>query len=212
MKPIGVFGGTFDPIHFGHILPILDVCKHTGINHVRYVPNSRPGHRSQPAATAKHRWNMTQLALADYPFLHADDLEIRQSGLSYTVPTLRYFRGKFSLRPLSLILGLDAFLQIHRWYWWAEVLRLANIIVMNRPGTNWPRTMPKWFERAQVLHSGVLYQRMAGNIYIVAVSELDISASAIRKQLKSGGDVSKLMPQSVVHYISEANLYQNMRR
>ena len=207
MKPIGVFGGTFDPIHFGHIWPVLDVCRFTGISEVRYIPNSRPGHRSQPQTDVNHRWNMTVLALDAYPELVADDREIRRADMSYMVPTLRSLRSEFGLRPLCLILGVDAFLQINRWHWWMNVLKLANIIVMDRPGTNIPHQLPNWWIDALKLSTRSLYERMSGSIIHVAVNRVGISATELRNRLRHGESIAGMMPDTVSDYISHHNLY-----
>ena len=207
MKPIGVFGGTFDPIHYGHILPVLDVCESTGLSEVRYITNARPGHRSQPAADSIHRWRMTVLALAEHPKLIADDREIRRPGISYMVPTLRSMRSEFGFRPLCLILGLDAFSQIHRWYWWAEVLHLANIVVMARPGATHLRHYPKRVVQAFNSRTRVLFECMSGHICTVSVSQLDISATQLRIELRKGADTTNYLPKNVAQYIDDHELY-----
>ena len=207
MNPIGVFGGTFDPIHFGHINPVLDVCRQTGISEVRYIPNSRPGHRGLPKTDASHRWNMTQLALEGYSELIADDREIRRPGTSYMVPTLRSMRSEYPLRPLSLILGIDAFLQIHRWYWWACVLQLANIIVMSRPGFHFPHQLPGWWSRAVQDKPRALFEKMSGSIFHVVVPPIDISASDLRRKLFRRENVAGLLPEIVTRYAEEHHIY-----
>ena len=208
MNPIGVFGGTFDPIHLGHIQPVLDVCQATGISEVRYIPNYRPGHRSQPRTDAKHRWKMTQLALEGYDELIADDREIRRAGVSYMVPTLCSLRSEFLMRPLSLILGIDAFLQIHRWYWWANVLKLSNIVVMDRPGSRIPHRLPDWWLRALCDNSRVLFERMSGSVVHVMVDRVGISATEVRKALQRGDCLAGTLSDNVLDYIGQHNLYQ----
>ena len=207
MRPIGIFGGTFDPIHFGHILPVLEVCELTRIEQVRYVPNARPGHRGAPRTAPEHRWNMTELALAEYPQLVADDREIQRPGKSFMVPTLRSMRSEFGLRPLCLILGMDAFLHITQWHWWADVLKLANIIVMNRPGANVPNVIPVWWAKALHTHPRVLFERMAGNVVQLDVSLIDISATRLRISMSKGEDSPDALPDAVSQYIAEHQLY-----
>lgn len=210
MKPVGIFGGTFDPIHFGHINPILDIREFTGISEVRYIPNSCPGHRDQPQTATIHRWNMTVLALDCYPNFIADDREIRRAGKSYMVTTLRSLRSDFAMRPLCLILGVDAFLQIHRWYWWADVLKLANIIVMSRPGTKFPYHLPDWWFRALEASPRKLFEKMSGSILHVIVDQVDISATELRNKISKGDDCSGAMPYSVYEYIKQHNLYNDL--
>ncbi len=188
-------------------MPVLDVCARTGLSEVRYIPNARPGHRGQPTADSVHRWKMTALALSEYSKLIPDDREIQRSGVSYMVPTLRSMRSEFGLRPLCLILGLDAFLQIHRWYWWAEVLRLANIVVMTRPGASHPRHYPKRIIQAFTPRTRVLFECMAGHICTVSVLPVDISATQLRFKLRIGGDTTNYLPKNVAQYIDEHRLY-----
>ncbi len=207
MKPIGVFGGTFDPIHVGHILPILDICRLTGIDEIRYVPNARPGHRAEPRTDPQHRWNMTVLALEGHPQLIPDDREMRRPGKSFMVPTLRSLRSEFRLRPLCLILGMDAFLHIKQWYWWAEVLKLANIIVMNRPGAKVPRVLPVWWGKALHSQTRVLYERLAGNIVHLDVSLIDVSATRLRINMSLGQGCTSSLPEPVAQYIAQHQLY-----
>ncbi|MDE0309942.1 MAG: nicotinate-nucleotide adenylyltransferase [Acidiferrobacterales bacterium] len=209
MKPIGVFGGTFDPIHFGHIRPMLEIRESTGISQVHYIPNSRPGHRDQPQTASIHRWNMMVLALDSRPDFVADDRELRRAGMSYMVTTLRSLRSEFALRPLCLILGMDAFLHIHRWYWWADVLKLANIIVMNRPGADFPNQLPGWWLQALEFNPWILHRKMSGCILHVAVERVNISATELRSRIARGDDCSESLPESVYEYINKHNLYQS---
>ncbi len=210
MKPIGVFGGTFDPIHYGHIKPVLDIREFTGIPEIRYIPNSRPGHRSQPQTSALHRWNMTVLALDGYTELIADDREIQRAGTSYMVTTLRSLRSEFVMRPLCLILGIDAFLQIHRWHWWAEVLKLAHIVVMSRPGTEFPYQLPDWWFQSLEVSPRKLHSKLSGFILHVAVDRVDVSATELRNRISRGDDCSGVLPDSVYAYIKQHNLYNNL--
>ena len=207
MKPIGIFGGTFDPIHMGHIIPVLDVCDITGIDEVRYVPNARPSHRGAPQSDPEHRWNMTVLALQDYPNLVPDDREVRRPGKSFMVPTLRSIRSENHLRPLCLILGMDAFLQITQWYWWSEILRLSNIIVMNRPGAKVPNVLPVWWDQAIQTQTRVLYERLSGNIIHLDVSLIDVSATRLRVSMARGDERPEALPEEVANYINEHRLY-----
>ena len=208
MNPVGIFGGTFDPVHRGHIEPILDVCRLTGIQDVRYVPNARPGHRSDPLADARVRRQMLTLALADYPQFSVDNREIRRPGKSYMVPTLRSFRMQLGFRPLCLILGIDAFLHLKQWYWWAEILRLANIVVMDRPGFTLSRWGPDLRGRATRTGSQNLYKQMSGCICHVPVTTINVSSTRIRKKVAFGLDIAADTPVAVSEYIRKHGLYE----
>ncbi len=208
MNALGIYGGTFDPIHYGHIQPILDVCRQTGIREVRYIPSARPGHRRAPRTDATHRLNMVALAIADIPGFVADDRELRRPGKSYMVPTLRQFRREYRFRPLCLILGADAFALFHRWYWRAEVLRLANIIVVNRFGS---RLMPASTARYRRLTCDSplhICKRISGAICHIETVPMDISSTRIRKMFAAGQAGSGLVPDAVSGYIAEHRLYR----
>ncbi len=208
MNALGLFGGTFDPIHYGHIRPILDVCRQTGINEVRYIPSARPGHRRTPRAPAQHRLNMVALALADIPQFVADDCEIRRAGKSYMVPTLRQFRSQFQFRPLCLILGMDAFSQIHRWHWWAEVLRLANIIVVSRFGET--SMVGSVANHGLKLNDDphIVQRNVCGSICRIDAAPVDVSSTRLRKKIAQGDKVDGLIPAAVASYVAKHKLYR----
>ncbi len=208
MKPIGIYGGTFDPVHYGHIWPVLEVRDRTGITEIRYIPNFHPPHRSAPRTDAAHRLNMLRMALSSYPGMQADDREIVQAGRSRTVSTLRSLRGEFPLRPLCLLIGMDAFLEFEKWHSWQHVLRLANVIVMTRPGFSRPRRLPSWWRCADTDDSAALSRTVAGLVYQAAVQPVRISATEVRRKLACGSDISAEVPQTVIDYLTNNNLYK----
>lgn len=206
MHPIGIFGGTFDPIHRGHIETVLDVCRCTGMRKVFFVPNAHPVHRPAPSTQTRHRWNMLQLALSDYSELIADDREIRRSSQSYMVPTLRSFRLQYETRSLCLILGIDAFAELETWYRWQEVLQLANIIVMDRPGfqhsKNYLPCRESLTRVEEVIQSGF------GRVCFVPVTEVNVSATEIRMKITREEDCTDDVPLKVWEYILQNGLYK----
>ncbi len=210
MTPLGIFGGTFDPIHYGHIYPILDVCEQTGISEVRFIPSARPGHRPTPRTDELHRLNMVALAVADIPKFIPDDREIRRTGKSYMVPTLRQLRHENRFRSLCLILGADAFNQIHRWYWWSEVLRLANVVVINRLGSEMPNAhrFRHQLQPSKLPHE--IWKRLCGVVCYVSTRPVNVSSTELRKMFASGSDVGKFVPEAVLAYIARHNLYSNL--
>ena len=170
MRPIGIFGGTFDPIHNGHLLPVDEVRRSLDLDSVRFILAARPGHRASPVADVDHRWRMLTLAIGDFPHFVADDRELRRGGISYTVPTLESLRQEVGSRSLCLILGLDAFLDLPTWHRWREVTCLAHVAVMQRPGWTPPVPLPEWWAAAVCPQGRDLGERSAGWIRLVTVT------------------------------------------
>ncbi len=132
--PIALLGGTFDPVHYGHLRFADDVRRALGLDEVRLLPARDPPHRAGPAATAADRLAMLRLAVAEFPGLAVEERELRRDGKSYTVLTLEELRHEDPQRPLWLLLGADAFLGLPTWHRWREVFALAHVVVVARPG------------------------------------------------------------------------------
>lgn len=208
---IGVFGGTFDPVHFGHLRPLLEVKQSLGLDEVRLIPSFIPPHRDVPGASAEQRLAMLVLAVAETPGFVIDQRELQRGGQSYTVDTLQSLRDELGDRqPLCLIMGLDAFVALDSWHQWQRLNELAHIVVTQRPGGLLPKVgaVAELVEQAQALDVDELQQQPAGRIYFQSVTQLDISATAIREQFAHGRDVRFLMPDSVRHYIETHGLYK----
>ncbi|MCA1790568.1 MAG: nicotinate-nucleotide adenylyltransferase [Thioalkalivibrio sp.] len=206
---IGVLGGTFDPIHFGHLRPALEVHECLGLCELRFIPSHEPPHRGAPAAAARHRLAMVERAIAGVPGFMVDSRELDRSGPSYTVDTLRSLRDEIgSDRPLLLIMGLDAFAGLDTWHRWREIPALAHVVVARRPGSSIPKHAA-YLERAAATESpSALEDRAAGLVLFQPVTQLDISATDIRKRLRAGHSPRYLLPDSVRRYINEHDLYQ----
>lgn len=197
---IGIVGGTFDPVHDGHMLPVLRLSQEADFFRIHYVLCARPPHRPPPRASVSHRFNMLQLALEPYPLLEADDQEISRPGPSYTVPTLINLRRKYGDRSLCLILGLDAFLGLQTWHRWQEVQTLANLLVLARPGWE-PESGPEHVDPA------VLGDCSSGRVVFWSGVEVPCSSTAIRQRLGAGRDVSRWVQPRVLQYIYDNKLY-----
>jgi nicotinate-nucleotide adenylyltransferase len=139
MQPIGIFGGTFDPIHYGHLRTALELKRALDLARLHFVPAASPPHRTAPSTDAALRLRMVQAAIAGEPGFFADDRELKRPGLSYTFDTLTSFRAEFPDRPLCLLLGMDEFLNLPYWHKWRELLDLAHVVVAQRPGWEAPR-------------------------------------------------------------------------
>lgn len=214
--PIGVLGGTFDPIHFGHLRLAETARENLDLAELRLVPAGEPPHRGTPRSPAMHRLAMTKLALVGNPALRVDDFEVRAEGPSYSVRTLRHLRAVLGEdRPLVLILGADAFEGLPDWHRWEELFSLAHIAVANRPGyashDRWPADRPPQLATActgRFLDTpGQLTDTPAGGILPFEMTPLAISATLIRDLLGRNHSARYLLPDPVLDYIAAHHLY-----
>lgn len=207
---IGIFGGTFDPIHYGHLRTALEVREALGLDEMRFIPCGLPPHRSRPQASAEDRLALLTLALegADTSF-RIDDRELRRAGPSYMVDTLTSIRAEFSDCPLCLILGIDAFQGMPAWHRWREVFKLAHVIVMQRPfETTYADALEQMLSQRLVADKAALTHQAAGCIYFQEVSQLAISASRIRDLIRHGKSTQYLLPEPVRQFIADRGLYR----
>jgi nicotinate-nucleotide adenylyltransferase len=209
MSPLGIFGGTFDPIHFGHLRTAFELLHALGLAEVRFVPAGQPPHRDVPLCDAMHRLAMVRAATADQPGFVVDDREIHRDGPSYTVTTLRELRAGAPARPLCLIVGMDAFLGLPQWHEWRAVLELAHVVVAHRPGWAAPETgilgdllAARGTARVEELHAAP-----AGRILVRPVTQLEISSTDLRDLIVSGRDPRYLLPDAVRAIIRDTGCY-----
>lgn len=207
---IGIFGGTFDPIHYGHLRTALEVADAFELSEIRFVPCRIPPHRGQPRASADERLAMLELALeGSDPRLHIDDRELRREGPSYMVDTLSSMRAESSECPLCLIVGLDAFQGIPAWHRWRQIFKLAHVVVMQRPfEAEFADALERELDERLVSVRATLHQKPAGSICFADVSQLAISASRVRELIRTGKSTQFLLPDSVRAYIAERGLYR----
>ena len=214
--PIGVLGGTFDPIHYGHLRLAEELAETLKLAEVRLIPSGTPPHRSPPQVSAEHRLAMVRLATADNARLRVDEREIRRAGPGYTYDTLAALRGEAgATRPLVLLVGADAFLEFATWHRWHEVFGLAHVAVAHRPGfpvERWAERMPQPLAREyaarRMQQPLATHLQPAGGIVVVPFTALDLSATAIRDMLRAGASPRYLLPASVLDYIRAHGLYQ----
>jgi len=213
--PIALLGGTFDPVHYGHLHFADDVRRALGLSEVRLVPAGDPPHRGSPSAPAADRLAMLQLAVTEFPGLVVDDRELRRGGKSYTVLTLSDLRHEFPDNPLLLLLGADAFRGLPSWHRWREIFDLAHLVVVERPGVNLQTGLPAsllpyWRDR-HVDDPRSLLARPAGAIFVQPIAPHDVSATAIRESAAKGGFAAGkwrgLLPPAVWAYIGTHHLY-----
>lgn len=213
-SPVGVLGGTFDPIHNAHLQLAQEARAVTGLGEVRLIPAGTPPHRQAPRAPAHDRLAMVRLAIKGHAALSVDEGEVQSSQPSYTVPTLRRLRIELGMeRSLVLILGADAFAGLESWHAWRELFSLAHLLVATRPNhaldaARMPAGLAAEFNGRQYAPED-LSSVPAGRIASFAMTPMDISATAIRQRLAIGEPVRGLLPDSVLDYISLHNLYQD---
>ena len=208
-QPIGLFGGTFDPIHCGHLRTAFELWEALGLAEVRFMPTGSPPHRDQTNASAEHRLAMVQAAVAGQSAFTVDDREVRRTGLSYSVDTLTELRNENPDRSLCLLLGMDAFLGLPNWHRWRELLDLAHIVVAHRPGWKAPTMGPLGEVMVDRGTGGIrdLHDRLAGRIYVHAVTQLEISSTELRQLIAAGRDPRYLVPEEVRRLIRETGCY-----
>ena len=212
MPPIGIFGGTFDPIHLGHLRLAEEMAESIGLDRVLFIPAGQPPHRGMPHIAATHRLEMVCRAIAGNPRFVADAREVNRPCPSYTVDTLTALRGELgNEQPLWLLLGADAFLGLPGWHEWRRLFDLAHIAVAARPGARLLQAdaMPEALkqELAQRQVNAVSAASAAGSVLLRQMTPLDISATVIRDILARHGSVRYLLPDAVLDYINEHQLY-----
>ncbi len=214
MKPIGILGGTFDPIHYGHLRLAEEMLELAGLQQIRFIPVGNPPHRDTPQVSAVHRSAMVRLAIADQPAFILDEREVKGANKCYTVDTLRELRAELGdTQPLCLLMGGDAFLQLHTWHEWEQILNLAHIVVGYRPGFTLEKRIHNAASQLHQLYqqrlSSVDYlsQHPAGGIAELAIPKLEISATMIRNRVSENRTIRYLLPATVAHYIYQHHLY-----
>ena len=209
MSPVGIFGGTFDPIHFGHLRTAFELLHALRLAEVRLVPAGNPPHRGVPLCDARHRLEMARAAVADQPGLVVDDREVRRAGPSYTVLTLRELRDEAPGRPICLLLGMDAFLGLPQWHEWRSVFDLAHVVVAHRPGWTAPDagTLGELLAERGTQRVDDLHESVAGRIHVRPVTQLEISSTDLRDLIVAGHDPRYLLPDAVRALIRDTGCY-----
>lgn len=211
MHPIGLLGGTFDPIHRGHIELAREAYEQLGLEHVRFIPVHIPPHRHTPVASAEHRRAMVELVINNIDFLKLDDRELNCDEVSYSVNTLKSLRGEEPERPLCLLMGADAFQTIDSWYRWQEIPELAHIVIAQRPGitTALSAGINDTIQNRTAADVAELAAKPAGMFYFMDFPPVDISATAIRRALAVKGPTDNWLHATTLDYIQDNDLYRD---
>jgi len=202
---LGLLGGTFDPLHIGHLRTALDVREALALSEVHLIPNNVPAHREQPVLAAQQRFSLLEAALAEVPGLIADDCEIKRGGVSYMVDTLRYLCDQHAAQHLCLIIGTDAYNSFCQWHQWQEIVQLAHLVVMQRAGV--ATMFNKELDSRITTDVADLVKERSGRVYVQPVCQLDISSTAIRAMMQTEQSIQFLVPENIRTELQ--NLYKD---
>lgn len=213
-KPLlAYYGGTFDPIHFGHIKPVEALARQVGLQKVVIIPNNVPPHRPQPEASSAQRKAMIEAAIHNNALFELDDRELQRAMPSWTADTMEALRNEQgAAQPLGFIIGQDSLLAFRTWHRYADILACCHLLVCRRPG--YPLTMPdaeqqRWLEQHLAADAGELHALPAGKIFLADTPLLAISATDIRQRLENGQPCDDLVPGPVMGYIIRHGLYRD---
>jgi len=205
---IGVFGGTFSPIHHGHLRLAIELAERFGLERVHVIPSGDPPHRARPRILAERRLEWVRLAVADEPRLIADDREVRRGGRSYTYDTLVELREEYRDQPLVLMLGDDAANQFHNWHRWKDIAQLVHLAFVERPYEP-PQPddeLSDWLRGHRVLEADALRNSPGGRWISASIPPLSISSTRIRRLLKAGRSIRGLVPESVIRSMTAEDI------
>ena len=212
---VGIYGGTFDPIHYGHLRIAEELLDSIGLQRMIFVPSGAPRLRAAPAASRGHRAAMVRLAIQDNSRFALDEREINRPGTSTTVQSLREYRCELGENTaLCFVLGIDAFIKINQWSEWQTLLNLCHLIVVGRPGfvsisgeKDLPAEIRHEYSSRHAADASYLARQPGGCIYTARTSLLEISASQIRSLIGTAKSIRYLLPENVSEYIKSNRLY-----
>lgn len=210
-RGIAIFGGTFDPIHFGHLRSALEVREALRLESIRFIPSYIPPHRVEPLSTPAQRMDMLRIATRDVEGFEVDDRELRREGKSYAIDTLRSLREELGDEvPLITLMGFDSYRFLYEWREWQHLLDYAHVLVMARPGYG-EDTLGgemKKFSRGRLVDEPLcLHSEPNGLICKLELTQIDVSATKIREIVASGRSPAFMLPGEVIQYIYENGLY-----
>ena len=215
---IAILGGTFDPIHFGHLRPAVEIVEKLSLSELRFIPSAKPPHRWQPKASAAHRLKMVKKAIKAYPKFVLDEREYhrleKDNIASFTIDTVRSIREEIGeAEPLGMIVGTDAFQSFTSWRDWEDILDTVHLIVASRPGYSYQENDDKktqdWVQQRLETDANELHKSASGKVFFCDVTQLDISATFIRKQLDEAKSCCYLTPKKVIKYIKKHTIYES---
>jgi nicotinate-nucleotide adenylyltransferase len=190
---LGLFGGTFNPIHHGHLIAVQETMRALGLDSTQLIPTHHPPHREEPNVDADSRARMTELAVSDDPNLSTSRIEMERDGPSYTVETVELVNQELPNQSLFLLIGADELLQFREWHRWEDLMDLCTIVGMSRPGFNPEKVDEDLLDRCEFAN----------------IPEIEISSSTIRTRLRNHEPVRYFLPAPVRHYINQHGLYRS---
>tara|TARA_R110002072_G_scaffold584_6_gene4619 strand:+ start:290 stop:952 length:663 start_codon:yes stop_codon:yes gene_type:complete len=208
--PIGIFGGTFNPVHYGHLRSALEIRERLGLAEVRLMPSARPPHRATPDCSIAERLEMVRLAVAGEPGLVCDERETLRAGPSYTVDSIRELRQEVGPQTsLCLVMGADALLGLADWHQWQQLTDYAHLVVIARPGWHFPSAgaVADWLQPLLCAQVDELLAQPAGKVHLLQLRPLEISSTEIRELIAAGRSPRYLLPDPVWSRIRSAGLY-----
>lgn len=206
---IGFLGGTFDPIHFGHLRPALEIQEALNLQSLYLMPNYIAPHKATSLASTEQRIEMVKLAIQDNPRLQLNTQELLRTSPSYTLETLKLLRSQYPNTPICFIMGMDSLINFDSWYHYQYILDYCHIVVSHRPGWSpiFNETVSQMVAEHQTLDATQLHSTLHGCIYFQSTTQLDISSSQIRQLLANNQSIDFLTPHPVCNYIKEQNCY-----
>jgi nicotinate-nucleotide adenylyltransferase len=203
-------GGTFDPIHHGHLRTALELQQWLGVDQVCLIPSRQPVHRGEPGCSSEQRLEMVKQAVALESALRVDDRELRSEQPSYSLLTLQSLREELGAeKPICMIMGMDAYLTLPSWHEWQQFIKLCHLVVVQRPGYTLPEEseMATFTRQHQVLSPKEVLEKPAGHVLIHELTPLGISATQVRQSIQAGHSPRYLIPDQVWQFIQENQLY-----
>ena len=209
-KPIGILGGTFDPVHNGHLRMAIECLERLALAEVRLIPLYAPPHRQPPRTAPEHRLAMLKIATAAMDNLKVDDRELQSKSISYTIDTVSALREQDKNTPLCLLMGADAFNTLHTWHRWQSLLDYVHLVIAERPGvTPMPEhaVLRTLLDQHAVNEVAAMHTLRSGKIFRLQIPWLDISSTRIRDMLRMQHQPAYLLPDGVIDYIHTHHLY-----
>jgi len=210
-QAIGLFGGTFDPIHNGHITPILAAAQQLQLKQVLLMPAHIPPHKTQVVAPPHHRVAMLELVCQHQPLFTLDLRELKRQSTSYTIESLKEIKQEFPERAIIFFIGMDSLLTFTTWHQWQDIMNLCHLVVSARPRYGTDKINQQTSDllaKNQVENIFQLQEHSAGKILLIEESKLDISSTLLRQQLKNSNAEHPMLPYYIQRYITQHKLYQ----
>lgn len=210
IKTIGLLGGTFDPVHNGHLRMALELYQQLQLDEVRFIPCQQPVIDKSAQVSAEHRLAMLQLGIQQQTGFKIDTRELNRSTPSYSIDTLISLRTELEDAALCFIIGSDSLINLPRWHRWQELINYAHLIIIPRPDHNVPSTgiLAEFIKHHQITDPVLLKEKTAGFLYVAPFTPLMISSTYIRQQIQTNLSPRYLLPDEVLSYIKQNNLYR----